>query len=467
MKKLLISFLVIFTLLLQVAFAADFTVNIDKKTDYPFYATKTDYITLTINNPSQEDWFTLSLIGVPREWVNIEENIVKIPSMGSSSVKIEVIPDKVAIPNIYQYFLKVTRVSSGDVVEKTLLLNIVQITSAILKDVSLSCKTCLDKVDISGTVINVGSRNLDMSLVLKYADQEKTVALGNLDYSEKRDFQTTLDLKDMEPKDYDVDIILIDSNGKVLYMESGSFNIQTVENVVYDKKVSSTPFGSSITVTATNEGNIESEADLMSASPKNWYSFISGPNPSGMMTGFYVWKASLKPGESTSLSYSEIYWPIYVLIVAAVLAITFVYWQMSAFTFKKNVIGKSSFKFGKDISISLNLKSRRKEIDKVAIRDIIPPNFSVVSKFETVKPLIRKVANGIELLWKVGSLKPNEERVLHYTIRPNIEASKRISLPSALAKAASGKSLAIKHSNKVSLSPEKEESRVVSVKVAK
>jgi hypothetical protein len=467
MKKLLISFLVTFTLLLQIAFAADFTVSADKKTDYPFYATKTDYITLTINNPSHEDWFTISIIGVPNEWVTVQDSILKVPSMGSGSVEIEVKPDKTAIPNIYQYFLKVTRISSGDEVEKTLLLNIVQITSAILKDVSLSCKTCIDKVDISGTAINVGSRNLNLALILKYEDQQKTVALGKLDVGEKRDFQTSLDLNDMEPKDYNVDVILIDSNGNVLYTESASFSIQSVENIVYDKKVSSTPFGSSITVAATNKGNIESQADLMSTSPKNWYSFISGPTPTGMMTGYYVWQTSLKPGESTSLNYSEIYWPTYVLIIVVVLSLAFIYWQTSAFTFRKNVIGRPSFKFGKDISISLHLRSRRKEIDKVAIRDIVPPNFSIVSKFETVKPLIRKVANGIELIWKLGGLSPNEERVLHYTIRPNIEASRKVSLPSALVRASSGKGLALKHSNKVSLYPEKEESKIVSVKIAK
>jgi hypothetical protein len=115
----------------------------------------------------------------------------------------------------------------------------------------------------------------------------------------------------------------------------------------------------------------------------------------------------------------------------------------------------------------LHLRSRRKEIDKVAIRDIVPPNFSIVSKFETVKPLIRKAANGIELIWKLGGLSPNEERVLHYTIRPNIEASRKVSLPSALVKTSSDKGFAFKHSNKVSLYPEKEESKIVSVKIAK
>jgi len=467
MKKLLFSFLIASSLLMQLAFATDFSISLDKPTDYPFYATKTDYVKLTINNPLAEDWFSISVLGVPVEWVSTDINLLKVPAGGSSSAKITVSPSRDALPNMYQYFLKVVRLSSRDTIEKPLLFNIVQVTSAIMKDVSLSCKSCIDKVDVSGKIINVGSRNLNLALVLKYGSQQKTFAIGKLDVGEKKDFQTSIDLKDMEPNNYDVDIILVDDKGNVMYTESSSFSIPSIENIIYDKKISSTPFGSSITVTAVNKGNIVSEADLRSVSPQNWYSVISSPNPTGMMTGYYFWKTSLEPGESTSLSYSEIYWPTYVFIVAVVLVLALIYWQSSAFTFSKRVIGRPSFKFGKEISISLHLKSRRKEIDKVAIRDIVPPNFSVVSKFETVKPLIRKVANGIELFWRVGSLRPNEERVLHYTIKPNIEASKKINLPSALVKAASGKGLSLKHSNKVSLYPVKGEASVVSVKVSK
>ncbi|MEM5778625.1 MAG: hypothetical protein QXD43_03840 [Candidatus Aenigmatarchaeota archaeon] len=465
MKKLLFSILLSMLILMQITFAADFSIEIDKGPDYPFYASKTDFIKLKINNPLPEDWFTISVIGVPIEWVTTETSILRVPT-GSSITNLIVKPSRDAIPNIYQYFLKITRVSSKEEVEKTLLLNIVQVTSAILKDISLSCETCLDTVEVSGKIINVGSKPLDLSLVFKYADQQKTVNIGKLDVNEKMDFKTNLDLKNLEPNSYDIEINLIDINGNLLYTEFASFKIPVIENVIYDKKVSSTPFGSLILVTATNKGNIVSEADLKSVSPQNWYSIISAPTPTGMMTGYYVWKTSLRPGESKSISYSEIYWPTYVFIIAVVLAIAFIYWQSTAFSFSKNVIGKPTFKANKDISISLHLKSKKRGISKVAIRDVVPPHFSIVSKFETVKPLIRKVANGIELIWKLGDLKPNEERVLHYTIRPAIEVSKKISLPSALAKASSGKGLAIKRSNKVTLHPEKGETKVVTVKVS-
>jgi hypothetical protein len=459
-----------FSLLFQAVYAADFSINVDKGADYPFYATRTDYITVTINNPLSENLFTISVVGDHSEWINVESSILRIPGSGSGSIRIAVKPSRDAEPGIYKYFLKVSRVIpgeiSGDYVEQDLLVNIVQITSAILKDVSLSCTSCIDNVIVSGEVLNVGSKPLDLSLIFKYADIQKTVNVGKLDSNEQRKFETSLDLRDMNPTNYDVDILLVDVNGNIQYTEKASFAIPIIENVIYDKKFSSTPFGSSIMVTATNFGNVISEIDLKSVSPNNWYSIISGPNPTGMMTGYYFWRTSLDPKQSISVSYSEIYWPTYVLIIAVVGALMFVYWQSSAFTFSKNVIGKTTFKSGKDISISLNLKSRRKSIDRVAIRDVVPPNFSIVSKFETVKPLIRKVADGVELIWKLGGLNPNEERVLHYTIRPNAEFSRKVSLPSALAKTAGDKGLTLKHSNKVSLYPEKEATKIVSVKVA-
>jgi hypothetical protein len=474
MKKLLFSILVSSLFLFQLAFAADFSLSYDKDgtkldiqqlANYPFYATKTGYITVTISNPLPESWFTMTVWGVPQDWVTVdnENSLISVPSMRSGSVKVQVKPSRDAIPNIYQYFLKVTNLNTKEEIETPLLINVIQVTSAIMQDVSLSCKSCVDAVNVSGKIINVGSKNLDLSLIFKYGNNQKTLNVGKLETGARKEFETTVSLKDMEPKSYNMDVMLVDASGNVFYIESAAFSIPAIDNVVYSKKVASTPFGSSVTVTATNMGNVVSEADLKSVSPSNWYSVISGPSPTGMMTGYYVWTKSLSPRESITLGYSEIYWPSYVLIVAIVGMLLFFYWQSSAFTFTKNIMSKTAMRSGKDISISLNLKSKRKSIDRVAIKDTIPSNFSIVSNFETVKPLIRKVTEGVELIWKLGGLNPNEERVLHYTIRPNTELSHKVNLPAALAKA--GNSL--KRSNKVALAPEKESTRTVSVRVAK
>ncbi len=119
------------------------------------------------------------------------------------------------------------------------------------------------------------------------------------------------------------------------------------------------------------------------------------------------------------------------------------------------------------VALKENLKNKKKEIDKAVIKDFVPAGYSIVSKFETVKPMIKKVSNGIELDWKMSKLKPDEERVFHYTIKPTDEIKER-NLPSAKAKVLHDNKIVQRNSNKVYLSAEKEEeTKTFAVKVSK
>lgn len=220
-------------------------------------------------------------------------------------------------------------------------------------------------------------------------------------------------------------------------------------------------------MTATNKGNAVSEVDLQSVYPKTWYAIYSGPAPTGMAIGNnYYWKTTLNPNESTKISYSEIYWPTYVIILLGVMIAALIYLQSTTFDFTKNIIGGKRIKTGKDISVSLNFKNKKKEIDKAIVKDFVPQGYSIVSKFETVKPMIKKVSDGIELDWKMSKIKPEEERVFHYTIKPTEEVSGK--LPSAKAKVLHDKKIIRRDSNKVSLKPEEEkEGKTFSVRVSK
>jgi len=409
----------------------------------------------------------ISVFGVPKEWVTPETSLKRIPAYGSEEVKIEIKPSRDAYPNVYSYFLKVTRVSTKSEIEKEILINLRQVTAAIIKDLSLSCETCMGEVTVSGTVYNVGSRTLDVVLIAKTANQQKTISVGKLDIYGKEEFETTFNLEGVSPGDHLIELNLVDTVGNNLYTEAIGFRIPSIENIVYDRQDSPSPFGNIITLTATNKGNIFSDVELEAGEPA-WYSTFSGPTPTGMAIGKYFWKRSLAPGESINVSYSEIYWPTYVLIIFAVLFGVFIHQQSTALIFTKNVMRGKRFGIGKETSVSLSLRNRKKELRRVIIRDVVPSNFSIVSKFETVKPVIRKVARGIELVWKVGDLKPHEERVFHYTIKPTLEEMpRRTSLPSATMKALRGKSVLVKKSNRVGLSPKEGETSIVTVKVSK
>ena len=460
MKKMVLSFLAIFLVLTQVVFAQDFSIDLQINEEY--FATHSDYVVLTINNPLNEDWFSISVVGFPKQWVVSKESLLRVPAWGSNTLLIDVKPAKDAIPNIYQYFLKVTRLSTGSVIEDKMLINIKQVTSAILKDISLSCETCSDEIIVSGDVHNVGSKLLtNLAVIAKLSNQQKTFPIDRLGVLEHKDFALSFSLEDMGPGDYDIDFNLVDNVGNSFFRETKSFNILPIESIVYDREVSTTPFGSTVTVTATNTGNIVSEADLQSVSPEGWYYFLTGPTPTGMMIGSYYWKVSLAPDETKSITYSEIYWPTYVLIICTVLAAVFIYWQSTALVFSKRLIRKSE----KEVSVSLHLRSKKKGVNNVYVKDTVPAEFSIVNKFESVKPLIRKVANGMELHWKLGKLTPHEERVLHYTLKPAKELFKRVRLPSAKARGVRRRAPIYKRSNRVSIHPRKGVKSFVTVAV--
>ena len=82
-----------------------------------------------------------------------------------------------------------------------------------------------------------------------------------------------------------------------------------------------------------------------------------------------------------------------------------------------------------------------------------------------IKPIIRKIAGGVELNWKLGKLTPHEERVLHYTIKPAKELFKKIKLPSARARGSRHKAPLYKRSNRISIHPKRQEKRFVAVEV--
>ncbi|NIO44757.1 MAG: hypothetical protein GTN36_04350 [Candidatus Aenigmarchaeota archaeon] len=466
MKRVVFSFLLTFLILSSIGLAQDFSIDVDVKDFY--VATHTDYITLKINNPMSEDWFSISLIG-PEDWVKAEAFSLRVPTAGSETTLIKVEPPKDVVPLLYpyQYFLKIKRISTGSVLEEKILLKIKQITNAIIKDFKLSCTSCMDKVDISGTVYNVGSNPIDLSIVFNLGGQTKTLHIGFVNVFGKEEFETSFSLKNWKPGDYNVEAKLIDVEGRLMYEESGSFKIPFIENIIYDRDVSSTIFGATVTVTATNEGNSASEADLKSVAPQTWYSIYSGPSPTGMAIGeHYYWKVQLEPNESKSITYSEVYWPTYVIILFIIAIIGLAYWQSKAFDFSKIIHGSRRAKAGKNISVSLHIKGKKNGVDRAVVKDVVPSGYSIVDKFETVKPIIRKIANGVELNWKVGKLKPQEERVLHYTIKPTAEAKTK-KLPPARARALHKKKIVHRKSNKISLSPEKEEVKFVTVKVRK
>jgi len=96
--------------------------------------------------------------------------------------------------------------------------------------------------------------------------------------------------------------------------------------------------------------------------------------------------------------------------------------------FKERVVKKEKF-----ITITLHVKNRFiKTIEDVVIEDFVPPLLALLDYFESLRPKIKTTRSGIKLVWNLGSLKPGEERILVYRVKPRVEIIGKLKLPKAV-----------------------------------
>ncbi|MBL7160184.1 MAG: hypothetical protein ISS95_01340 [Candidatus Aenigmarchaeota archaeon] len=388
-------------------------------------------VKIIIENSGYSDLFSISVIGTPEtnNWYSVKEDVVSVKGGSSGETVIMITPPKNADSKFYRYSVTVTSMNSKESLEKEILFFVKKRSvSGGVKELSMSCTSCSDELYISFLVSNNGQADLDgVEAVVKAGEQQRVFKLGEIKSDKAKKVSTTFSLKDVKPARYDMEIEITSDKGK-LDSVGKYFIIPVVSDVKYDKKVRSNILGNFITITASNEGNDENEIEIKSEVRGRWWDAFIGPEPYDKEGGLWTWKKNLKPGEGTEIEYIEFHWPIPIFFVGIILTALYIYIRMTNMTITKTIMGIGG---GRDISVSLKLKNMGKDAERVVVRDVIDPNFSVVGSFESLKPLIRKIAAGTELIWKFGKVNHGDERVLHYKVKPKFSAKKTTMLPAA------------------------------------
>lgn len=438
--------------------AAGFANSIAVSIDCPKEVLAGDSITakVTIENQGINDLFSIFSLGIPEvnNWIRIDKDVIKLNSGESGAIDISISPPKDAEAGTYSYDITIDSMNSKQRIEKEIIFIVRKRTvNGVIKDFSMDCIQCKENIGVSFSIKNAGTSDLEnVKAVVKAGGQQREFPLDNMGPGKDKGVKTTFSLKNIKPDRYKLNIDLY-GNGKKLDSEEKEFIIPVIEGIDIDKDVSSNILGNFIRIKAVNRGNGEDKIEIKSEVLGEWWAAFIGPEPYLKEGGEWTWKSLLKPGESTEIVYREFYWPIPIVFVAIIIAVLYLYVSMTSMSLTKSII---NIRGGSEVSISLRIRNRGRDVEKIVVRDIIKPVFSVLSSFESLKPIARKTAVGTELLWKIDKIKHNEERVLHYKLKARVGVKNNMKLPASRLSGQSGERQVILSSNKPVISGIKE-----------
>ena len=238
---------------------------------------------------------------------------------------------------------------------------------------------------------------------------------------------------------FSVGLVLQNTQTSEVSTQTVSFVVKQFEKPTAQKNVKFGLLTQDVTLKIRNDGNSPVNASTSEAIPifmKTFISLVDKPDSETTAGNnvVYTWLFyNLQPGEERSIRYQINLWQIVLLSVLIIIAVAYAF----TYVFTIRIVKKHRL-FGpvagsKEITITLEVKNRtRHTIHDVYVRDFLPPFATIVERFETVKPVVRKVSGGTEVIWKFDLLRSMDERVLTYRIKPTMEVLGEIKLPRAI-----------------------------------
>ena len=231
----------------------------------------------------------------------------------------------------------------------------------------------------------------------------------------------------------------IDSAKKaVLYIQPVRSITQTVEEVQHG-------FTKDVTITIRNEGNtIERGYSVQQAIPMDAMTgMLSRPGQNcreedgAMVCNYFV--GDIKPGSAAYVVYSVNYWPAFngYLLISVIMAGLIIYSFLRVTS--PRILKRHSRKGENVHAISIHIKNPfLRNLRDVTVRDWVSPLAQVLhEEITSTVPVLRRADEGTELIWKLGDMKPKEERILQYKVHSLVKG--RLRMPSAQMRFASGR----------------------------
>ncbi len=453
MSKLLVpAFILTFIFLASSSFAAGADVSISSGS-IDVYAGETQTIDVIVKNTlSASDTFTLSMFPSQFEKVStsLESFLITLEPNEERTLRLYVtaaIDSDLLSPSFTITSRSVSDESLSD--SENLIVIVKRQTPVYILALSLERYSLnpSDEVKITTKIFNLEG-TLSDKYFLKIAVKKGTSIVNTFDESlDSIGARSSVDIskgfkldKYAQPGSYVVEAELRDENNQLKYAKSINFNVDQVTKQPTEYIHKSSGYNiifSSKTIKVINEGNVELQAFTLTESLPKFAQSLFDPDIEPTTTDsssdriVYSWSVpSLPPGGEYTISYKLALWRVW--LTAGVIGIVgyFAYKWISKPVIGKRASHEGELKRGKEILVMIEAKNRAlHEIKDVEVIDVVPHIARVVDRFDTLRPKIKRVPDGIEMRWNLGSLRPGEERVLTYRIKPAVDIIGHLNLP--------------------------------------
>ena len=223
---------------------------------------------------------------------------------------------------------------------------------------------------------------------------------------------------------------------------TSSFLMENVETVAKRTQKTATLLYDEISIVARNTGNVPTTFEVDQAYPRGTAitGLVTAPTDvsSAPNEEKYTYQLVLQPGEEGEIRYRVERGPIFLGLFIGVLAIA----SLGLFTagkYHKPVISKKYRRGKNTTSIVLGVRNSFTHSKNVLVRDWVSPLAYVATEdFEALRPVVRKSDAGTELIWSLGDMRPREERMVSYKIKPLVQGSLKMSKASMKYKTRKG-----------------------------
>jgi hypothetical protein len=210
---------------------------------------------------------------------------------------------------------------------------------------------------------------------------------------------------------------------KVTYLDEKdeyrqTFNLQSKPIIQRETSRAPTLFGFEKKIILTNNGNAVGEEVVTDYLSPIETAFFSGDSPTLKSSGVYTWVVrNIQPGETRYIVYRIDYSPLFLFVIALIIAGWIFFFKLKTVRIKKYIMHKKKIEAGEEFTIAVEVINKLGGKMDVVVNDFVPAVFDV-KETEGPKPVKKKGHAGAELSWHVNGLHMNEARILTYKIIP-------------------------------------------------